>query len=1522
VVAQQGEALQRGAVAGAAVARGVDAHSLRTQRFLAGRTLADGESAAQALVAARREHLALLQAAAAAAADGTSAVPGGTLGMRAQAAASRASNLTAAWQAVGPARVASQSYGNVTGRVTAVAIDPADASGNTVYLGTTGGGVWKSTNAAGAAASVVFAPLTDTLPVFSANAGGAAIASLSIGAVSVGDGVVLAGTGDTNDASDSYYGEGILRSADGGATWTLAQGSNDGVAGNHSFVGLGVAGFAWSGTTQGLVVAALSQSAEGVVVNAPSSMYSVMGLYYSTDAGVSWQMAVIQDGSVVVTSSGPGTTNGNAVTAVVWNAARQRFYAAVRFHGYYQSIDGITWTRLLNQPGTGLTQTACPVFGSSSCPIYRGVLAVQTATGDTFALTVDANNLDQGLCQDVCGASSAGGSCANPIAFGTRLASGPLEVGGSQLGGSTAIAQADYNLALSATGTGLGASAGTLLYVGTVDLYRCALGPAAGGCALRNTTNAVNGCASPAMVSPAQHAIATLAGAGTGGLPLLYVGNDGGAWRSVDGVDQQQTPCSADDATHFQNLNGGLGSLAEVVSFAEHPTDPGTLLAGLGANGTAGTGAATVAGAWRQISAGEGGTVAIDQTNPLNWYVSTAAGVSIRYCGSGNNCAAANFAGSPTIGSAQVEDDASPIDAPFLLDPALASDVLIGTCRVWRGPAESGVGWSGMNAISTMFGGPQNAECSGTTNAMVRSLGAGGAASGSGVAQDAGSTVLYAGLAGKLDGGGNYGGELFANYAGGTAGSGTVWTDVAKSTVSNDLADAGVFNPGGFDISSVAADEHDPTGKTVYATVMGFAGNRTNAPHVYQSLNGGASWTNISSNLPNAPANGVLVDPNDANTVYVAMDTGIYVTSAVATCTTANCWSVYGVGLPNAPVVGLAAAAGMATGDGRFGELRAATYGRGIWEIALLAAAAPAAPAMTLSPASLTFSTQAVGTASVAQTITVTNSGNAPLVVSQIALTGNFTEADNCAGSAGGIAAGASCAVQVVFLPSATGTSSGLLTAYGNVAGGQATATLTGIGAARAAIVLNPTTVTYSGTNVGAASAAQDITISNTGRVTATLGTIAVSGDFAITANTCGPTLGVSAGCTVAIAFQPTASGTRSGSLTVTDSAGTQTTSLTGLGVLPATDALAPLALGFAAQVLNTASATQPVTLTNSGDAALVLIAGAITSGDFTVVNGCGSSLNGHAGCSMLVAFVPKSVGAEVGVLTVSDQFRSQTVALNGIGVALAGVSLSPVGAVSFAATGVGLMAAAQTITLTNNGGVALAIQSVAVTGDFLVVGGGNTCGASLAAGASCSAQVVFAPTLAGVRTGSLAVVDSAAGSPQSLALTGTGIDFALSASGSTTATVSSGLQAVYPLLLTSLSGLTGTVGFTCAPVPAHATCVVNPTAGALGGTSTIKVTVATSVAGASLHWPGERVAVWLAGILPLGLLVSRRRRLGGVALMGCLLLAGCGTPRVVPLTDAASGSGTPTPSGSYNLVVAGASVGLTRSVNLTLIVQ
>jgi hypothetical protein len=1138
-------------------------------------------------------------------------------------------------------------------------------------------------------------------------------------------------------------------------------------------------------------------------------------------------------------------------------------------------------------------------------------------TGDTFALTVDSNNADQGLWQDVCALSGA--SCTNSVTFGKQLQSSPMEVGN----GSSVIPEADYNLALSAVPTGSsGSTQDTLIFAGTTDLYRCSL---AAGCVLRNTTNAVNGCAAPAQVAPAQHAIAALA---TSSQRLVYLGNDGGLWRSTDGINQQGTPCSADDATHFQNLNGGLGSLAEIISFAQHPTDAGTLLVGLGANGTASTAAASSAAtSWAQLSSGEGGTVAIDPANPLLWYVSTAAGVSIRQCANGAACTAANFAGAPTIGPAQTGEDDSLIDAPWLLDPALTSDILIGTCRMWRGPAATGTSWSSANAISRFFGGPQNASCA-STNPVVRSIAAGGPSSNAAAAQNSGSEVLYTGMAGLLDGGGNFGGHLFSISTANTASSSTTWNDLAASPVTNSQGVG--FNPGGFDISSLSADPHNATGETIYATVMGFAGNGVNAAHLYRSVDGGSHWTNISSNLPNAPANSVVVDPNDANTLYVALDTGVYVTTQVTTCATANCWSIYGTNLPNAPIIQLAAATAMPTGDGRTGELRAGTYGRGLWQIPLLTAATAAQPSIGLNPTGLTFNTQPIATESSAQTITVTNTGGASLAVSLIATTGDFSETDTCTASQ--IAVNQSCTIQVQFLPTVVGARTGLLTVYGNVSGGQATAALSGIGGTGAAVVLTPLTLSFPSTVINATSPAQNITISNTGGGTVALQTPSVSGaDFKISANTCGSSLGPSVGCTVSIVFAPTASGARSGTFTITDDSGTQTASLSGVGNSPATDALSPLALTFAAQQITTASNAQQITLTNSGDLPLTLIAAQITSGDFTAVNACGNSLNAHSSCSIDVAFEPKNVGVITGALSVSDQYRSQAITLSGFGVAPPGVSLSPFSTVAFPATGIGLTTTAQTVTLTNNGGVPLLVQSIAITGDFVIVPGSNTCGSSIAVNAACTLQVAFAPTAGGPRSGTLTVVDNAPNSPQMLSLTGTGVDFALNPNGGTNLTIANGQNAVYPLLLSSAANIPGTATFVCSGAPANSTCNVTPSSVMLGNTTTVSATVLTGVTSTARVRQKRTIRpeiFWVVALFPLSFVTVRGRPrffLVGSMLLGCLVAAtGCGGGRAIPLE---SGSTPPpsipvTPAGTYSIVVAASSAGLSRSVTLTLVVQ
>ena len=760
--------------------------------------------------------------------------------------------LSQPWQSLGPAQISTSAYGLVTGRVTAIASDPSDPTGNTVYLGTTGGGVWKSANAAGPIASAVFTPLTDDLPAFTSGS----IASLSIGAVSVqpgGTGVILAGTGDPNDALDSYYGAGLLRSADGGLTWSLISESSDFFVNsltNFYFFGRAFSGFAWSTQTPNLVVAAVSQSAEGVIVGADSvdtgegKQLSVMGLYYSIDAGQTWLLATITDGPglVVQSSATPVDGGGNAATAVVWNPVRNRFYAAVRFHGYYESLDGITWTRLANQPGAGLTTTECPTHpngvGSTACPILRGALAVQPATGDLFALSVDVNLLDQGLWQDVC--SAASGACASStVAFGQQLPSTALE------DGAGAIPAGDYSLTLAAVPV----SGDTLLFAGTADIFRCGL---AAGCVFRNTTNTET-CAA-AQVAPFQHAFDTTF-AGT--LSLMYFGNDSGLWRSTDNVDQTQSPCSADDAAHFQNLNSGLGSLAEVQVLAQDPANSAILLAGVGANGDA---ASTTSGqtVWPQVLDGYGSYVAIDPANSQNWYAQSTSGVGIDLCSDGSMCNPADF-GTPVIGYAQVGLDAYafPEPAPFLLDPQGSANLILGTCHVWRGPAD-GDSWSEANLLGELYP-EEGPDCDG--NALIQSLAATGT-----VSTPAGNTeLIYAGLAGiGIVGPQAYAGHLFMGSVSDADPIPASWTDLWLSPVVNE---PNGFNPQDFSISSVTVDSHDSTGQTVYVTIEGFDTDLAYTGTVYASTNGGASWTNITSNLPPAPANSIAVDPNDANTV-------------------------------------------------------------------------------------------------------------------------------------------------------------------------------------------------------------------------------------------------------------------------------------------------------------------------------------------------------------------------------------------------------------------------------------------------------------------------------------------------------------------------------------------------------------------------------------------------------------------------------------------------------------------------------
>ena len=291
-----------------------------------------------------------------------------------------------------------------------------------------------------------------------------------------------------------------------------------------------------------------------------------------------------------------------------------------------------------------------------------------------------------------------------------------------------------------------------------------------------------------------------------------------------------------------------------------------------------------------------------------------------------------------------------------------------------------------------------------------------------------------------------------------------------------------------------------------------------------------------------------------------------------------------------------------------------------------------------------------------------------------------------------------------------------------------------------------------------------------------------------------------------------------------------------------------------------------------------------------------------------------------------------QNVSLTGTGLA-PGVNLSP-SSLTFPAQFVGTSGLPQTVTVTNTGSDPLTISKV--TSSVADFGTLSNCTNSVPPGMNCTIGVFFEPTASGTRNGTLIITDNAAGSPQTLALAGTGQDFSMAAS-SSSQTVSPGQTATYSVALTPVGGFNQTVTLTCSGAPAQSTCSLSPPSVALNGSSSASVSVTVTTAGtsASVAYPGagsprsSQLSLWLALSALTGLALfrnsgSRRRQLRllhGLALpvFLCLALAwfACG---------GRSSSGGGTPAGTYNLTVSGTfasgSTTLTHSAKLTLAVQ
>src|SRR6185312_8403332 len=246
------------------------------------------------------------------------------------------------WTELGPKPESDPNFGNVGGRLTAIVVDPADSSNNTVYLGAASGGLWKVTGALGA--NPTLTPVGDGM------------ASLAVGSIaldpSTSPTTIYVGTGEPNLSTDSYYGIGILKSTDGGQTWTQGAPANT----NFTFTGSAISKLLVDPVNPQILLASVTLGGSYANNNFVNTVPAI-GIVRSADGGQTWTQVYNQQHSVM---------------DLIYDPAGKAYYAAVRSLGVYKSTDqGQTWTATAGQPFASMTAQN---FYRASFALRQGVL--------------------------------------------------------------------------------------------------------------------------------------------------------------------------------------------------------------------------------------------------------------------------------------------------------------------------------------------------------------------------------------------------------------------------------------------------------------------------------------------------------------------------------------------------------------------------------------------------------------------------------------------------------------------------------------------------------------------------------------------------------------------------------------------------------------------------------------------------------------------------------------------------------------------------------------------------------------------------------------------------------------------------------------------------------------------------------------------------------------------------------------------------------------------------------------------
>jgi photosystem II stability/assembly factor-like uncharacterized protein len=551
------------------------------------------------------------------------------------------------WEALGPKPISNGNTGTisrpVSGRATAIALDPGydGVSNQTIYLGAAQGGLWRSRDN-----GVNWTPLLDEQ------------ASLAVGSVAIdpaNPNVIYVGTGEGNASGDCYYGAGLLKSVDGGATWRLITGPVSTTAPRFPvFQNTAIMHIAIDpNNTQTIYLCTRTAGTYG-----PSGGGSITagvpgqrGVWKSTDGGETWR-------NLDVAGNG-GITIANDLLISPQNS--NTVFAAIPGRGIYRSTAG-------GEPGSWqlLTQ-GLPATELGRIKLVVGPPVNSSAPFTLFAAIATTGSMLHGVYR----------STDNGDTW-TRTTGQPASVG-----------QTNYNLTLSVDPLNP-----NIIYLGMVTFYRSLDGG-------NNWINQANGTGDGGIHVDQHFSVVSRARPN-----IFFMANDGGVWRSDNANATGQT-------MGWVNLNQTLNTV-QFQGVAMHPTNPNYLIGGTQDNGT---NRFTGDAAWTRVAGGDGGFALVDQSNPSTvWHsfqnssgtATTGASYGPRVsfnagdAWSERGCRASCR---PVAGSMNPSDRVG-FYSPMTLNTGFtqpANVIYWGTHRIYRS-ADIGVTWTGLGASADGFG--------------------------------------------------------------------------------------------------------------------------------------------------------------------------------------------------------------------------------------------------------------------------------------------------------------------------------------------------------------------------------------------------------------------------------------------------------------------------------------------------------------------------------------------------------------------------------------------------------------------------------------------------------------------------------------------------------------------------------------------------------------------------------------------------------------------------------------------------